>query len=40
MFDPACMRHFCINKIYPMASVLFHDDTQGIFVLLDQGCTV
>lgn len=30
----AYMRHFYINIIYPMASVLFHDDTQSIFILL------
>lgn len=30
----ADMRHFYINTIYPMTSVLFHDDTQSIFILL------
>lgn len=30
----AYMRHFYINTINLMASVLFHEDTQSIFTLL------
>lgn len=30
----AYLRHFYINTINLMASVLFHDDTQSIFIFL------